>query len=265
MRPLGMNAKWLAVGVLALGASLSFGVDTATLTFTGTSGGDSVSLGIGAFSGGFAGVLNWKLTNINGGSQPDVIPYYTICGDLYDNVAQSPWQVSMFDTGSYVPNSNGVTSADWFGTSNGQYRYIAADSVQVAGRMVGAVGANNGNTLGTLSNVDAAALQGIVWYALYVGTPTTLSVANLTAFSFSLDPAVKNQMVNYWNLYYTSQYTSIFLRGNGPHRGGDGQQDQFGLNPPGHTLITPEPFTMSLGLASAALFIRRKVRRSKAA
>jgi len=206
------------------------------------------------------------------GSSPSA-QFDAVCGDLFHDISYPPAETY---------GATFVDSVTFSGTSSSG---ASASGVQHAGSIVGYVGAlatgsggANGD-LSSLDNTEAGALQIAVWEALYDNEASGMSMSafysDLTGGTFDItSTSVLKSGSTYTSLfddayaYYTDGYGSgdnaVFIEAA---HVGDLYQDQFALVPQGpqhHISGTPEPFTMSLGIAAVGLFMRRRVAGRKA-
>ena len=187
--------------------------------------------------GGFAGLLNFVETDTDhpGNSLGAIV---TLCSDLTSAVV-SPINVNIFD-----PTSS-------FGLTN----------LTLAGNMMATEAQNLGGDLTLMSNDQAFALQLDIWEVQYDGSAE--ANPDFSGGHFRSTTAITaNQQAwadVFWG-YRNNALDSIFLQAEGSSLGYNGQlgQDQLTVRGGGTRIFTPEPVTMSLGIAGVALFVRRR-------
>ncbi|HTQ10271.1 MAG TPA: hypothetical protein VMI31_09390 [Fimbriimonadaceae bacterium] len=145
-------------------------------------------------------------------------------------------------------------------------------NINCAGSIVGWVGDNIcHDDLSSLTTEQACGLQLAVWEAIYDGVDPS-SIKNESAFEEDLqkgnfstsynfsDKTILDCAYSYYKSGFDAGDNCVYLKSTDV-----GGQDQFKCNPGGghgHVESTPEPFSMSLGLAAVGLFLRRRSKRS---
>jgi len=243
----------LAIPAVVLSAAIAAQADERTMQFDGNIAGGDVSITFfGTTESGFAGTMAFTETDLTtpSSSLGNII---TLCADLADDFSPpATWSDTVFDPTPLVASFGGFQQA------------LSADSLQRAGGIIQGVATSFGN-LGNLNAAQAEGLQLAVWEAIY--DPTTGSgtpdfshgnfIVNSTDQAGALSDAT-----SFFDLYVNPiNLNSIFIqKASATGRAGTQGQDMLTSQTGQHRFETPEPFTMSLGLAGVGLFIRRRLK-----
>jgi len=216
--------------------------------------------------GGWLGELQFTALNPTGQNLFGTSPFNTVCGDLSDEISTNNiYNVTYSDTATMV------------------------DPYKAAGSIVGYAGSLDSvnGSLSVLSQPQAEGLQLAVWECMYdwtndssINTEASFEAAltsgsqKIGNYNDLLSGGVVDAAWSFWQgglvtgdvsggAVNDGLYDSVFIQGAGGVNFNGAGQNQFApFRPNHHDVSTPEPFTMGLGVAGIALFVRKRVKRS---
>ncbi|MHB8635165.1 MAG: hypothetical protein ACYC96_01690 [Fimbriimonadaceae bacterium] len=249
-----------AWGVICGAAVVATSYGQTYITFNGHYGPDdviNVSYNVGAEHlsdrGVVAGFLQFNDDSHQNGLSN---PFETLCGDIFHGITGGDKYLdTIYQTDSFASTGAYVSA------------YTSATAVQAAGNIVG----KDFDTVYSARSADeAAGLQIAIWATLYDTAYSSQSASTfdsmLTNFNStngkfqvsglgSHQASILGDAYSYWKDQALPVSNALFLL-HGPT--GFQGQDQFTTTDHYHPSSTPEPFTLALGLAGAALAIRRR-------